>query len=201
MPILIASHNQAKLDELTMILAKDGINASAAPAVASLPPEGTSSYLANARVKAITLSRYLSNQYVLADDSGLTLLACPGHLGVQTARELAKRGGDRLQTVLKMVDGADRTFIMDSWVSLAKNGQELVHGHGQLTGQIAFNPLGKDGRGFDRLLIPAGQTKPLALMDTATWLKFAHRARAVENLLKQAKEKGIEDLFENPIVG
>ena len=50
-----------------------------------------------------------------------------------------------------------------------------------------------DDRGFDRLLIPAGQTKPLALLPTAEWLKEAHRSRAVRDLMEQLKEKRIED--------
>ncbi|MCP6559410.1 hypothetical protein NL501_29750, partial [Klebsiella pneumoniae] len=50
--------------------------------------------------------------------------------------------------------------------------------HGCLTGTLAATPQGDDDRGFDRLLIPAGQTKPLALLPTAEWLKEAHRSRA-----------------------
>lgn len=46
-------------------------------------------------------------------------------------------------------------------------------GHGCLTGTLAATPQGDDDRGFDRLLIPAGQTKPLALLPTAEWLKSA----------------------------
>ena len=160
MKVWIASHNPGKVAELAMILSNGGIDAAPAPKLAQpMPAEGVASYLDNVRQKARLVSQAMPGEYVLADDSGLTLAACPGQLGIRTARELGKHGGDRLQTVLAMVAGRDRKFTMETWVSLFRDGQEVAVGHGCLTGTLAATPQGDDDRGFDRLLIPAGQDR------------------------------------------
>lgn len=55
----------------------------------------------------------MPGEYVLADDSGLTLQLARVNWGLdRTARELDEHGGDRLQTVLAMVASRDREFTM-----------------------------------------------------------------------------------------
>lgn len=162
--IYLASHNPQKRAELARILAAMGVTT--APARArQLPVEGTTSYLANARVKAMAASRQQPGQLVLADDSGLTLAAAPGALGVQTARELAARpaGVGELDQILALVAGQDRHFTLTTVVVLARDGQGLATGRGQLTGTIAERPVAGSG-GLARLLVPAGFTQPLVTL-------------------------------------
>ena len=78
MKVWIASHNQGKVAELAMILSSSGIDAAPALKLAQpMPAEGVASYLDNARQKARFVSQAMPGEYVLADDSGLTLAACP----------------------------------------------------------------------------------------------------------------------------
>ena len=76
-----------KVAELAMILSNGGIDAAPAPKLAQpMPAEGVASYLDNVRQKARFVSQAMPGEYVLADDSGLTLAACPGQLGIRTAK-------------------------------------------------------------------------------------------------------------------
>ncbi|WP_076459290.1 non-canonical purine NTP pyrophosphatase [Limosilactobacillus caccae] len=185
---IIATHNQKKGQEIIDILnyyGQAGVLYTDKIAQVNFPVETTTSYLTNATVKAEFISQRLPSLPVIADDSGLELAAYPHHYGVQTARELrAELPTGNLNTYLiDLVRDKDRQFTMKTTVVLARGGQLVNVGHGQLEGEIAMSERGNNSTGFDRIFIPTGQEKTLAEMDRAGRFSYLHRARAVKDLL------------------
>lgn len=184
---VIASHNQAKVDELKRILQFYGAIGQAYTSLIApqkFPPETTTSYTQNVETKAVFISRLLPNRYVLADDSGLELAAYPGKFGVQTAREFKGYSHGRQQNrhIIDLVNGRSRDFTMKTFLALAHEGQIIKIVEGQIAGQIAKQEQGEYSTGFDRVLIPNGQNKTLAEIPFTQRVKFLHRGRAVKNL-------------------
>lgn len=190
---IIATHNIHKIKEIATILNfyhQHGEGYRKKLPQQTFPPESTVSYEGNAKEKALFISQQLPAAKIIADDSGLELPAFPGRYGVQTARELAQEvpNGDLNNYLIHLVDGKSRQFIMKTTIALAINNQVVKIGHGQLKGTIAHAERGVNATGFDRIFIPAGESRTLAEMDLPTRISYLHRARAVKNLLDQLGE-------------
>ncbi len=190
---IIATHNIHKIKEIATILNfyhQHGEGYRKKLPQQTFPPEPTVSYEGNAKEKALFISQQLPAAKIIADDSGLELPAFPGRYGVQTARELAQEvpNGDLNDYLIHLVDGKSRQFIMKTTIALAINNQVVKIGHGQLKGTIAHAERGVNATGFDRIFIPAGESRTLAEMDLPTRISYLHRARAVKNLLDQLGE-------------
>ena len=92
-PVLIASHNVGKLEEIRELL--DGIGQSALSAVElglKSPAETQTSFAGNALLKAQTASRE-TGLVALADDSGLCVDVLKDEPGIYTARWAREAGG------------------------------------------------------------------------------------------------------------
>lgn len=190
---IIATHNIHKIKEIATILNfyhQHGEGYRKKLPQQTFPPESTVGYEGNAKEKALFISQQLPAAKIIADDSGLELPAFPGRYGVQTARELAQEvpNGDLNDYLIHLVDGKSRQFIMKTTIALAINNQVVKIGHGQLKGTIAHAERGVNATGFDRIFIPAGESRTLAEMDLPTRISYLHRARAVKNLLDQLGE-------------
>lgn len=88
---VIASNNSNKTNELIECFNFLGLHAQSYQdfiAPLEFPNEATTTYLDNARGKALFIAKYLPEEWVIADDSGMELQALPDELGVTTARQL-----------------------------------------------------------------------------------------------------------------
>ena len=97
---------------------------------------------------------------MLGEDSGLQLSALAGRPGVETARWAA---GRHVERALEALDGeTDRSArYVCELVALSPEGNE-ARGTGTLTGQIALEPCGHEGFGFDPVFVPADQELTVA---------------------------------------
>ena len=93
--VIIASHNPGKVREMRAILAPFKLNlVAAAEMQLEEPTEDGDTFAANAVKKAVEIAAWLNDQpldqarpdFVLADDSGLTVDALDGQPGVRSAR-------------------------------------------------------------------------------------------------------------------
>ncbi len=80
-----------------------------------------------------------------------------------------------LETICQLLDGMDRTAVARC-VFGYYDGQKLQFFEGQLDGQIAAQPAGRGGFGWDKLFIPAGYSVTRASLppadDEATYLQI-----------------------------
>lgn len=188
---LIASNNQYKTQDLIKCLAFYGIHAVAYTkryAQLTFPDETTTSYETNAFHKAQFLAT-MTGEHVIGDDSGITLSALTGHLGVTTKRELHHDvAHSDNQSILMALDGqADRRAVMMSTLVAVVPRQEPIVAVGEIKGTIAMTTHGEFSTGFDKLFIPEDHHQTLAELPDMIRIPLTHRGRAASRLAAQLK--------------
>lgn len=189
-PLVIATHNRGKLEELRQMLSPLGFQLScAADHHVPEPEETENSFAGNAALKA---SHCLKHTGIasLADDSGLCVVALDGAPGVESARW----GGEardfslameriRRELEARQVEptGAAAYFICHLAVHFPDGRKLSVEG--RVDGTLAFPPAGEKGFGYDPIFIPQGHDMRFAEMEPARKEAISHRAKAFAQLL------------------
>ena len=188
-PVLwVATRNRGKTREFSQLLrgvcrVRDLHGLPHVPAIR----ETGKSFVANARIKACTLSRVLPNHPILADDSGLVVPSLGGRPGVYSARFSGPRATDqanrtKLLTLLKAKTGFARRAYFEACLVLAENGTVLGAVSGRVWGRISHVEAGSKGFGYDPIFQPKGFAKSFGQLPASTKHRISHRARAVERL-------------------
>lgn len=197
MKTFVATKNLGKLEELRNIFRGTEIEIDTFPLYAE-PVEGETSYADNAALKAHALREQLQQAAirgaVIADDSGLEVLALGGRPGVLSSRYLgpgatwpARR--EALLEELKDVPSDKRgAKFCCAIIFISDSGAELT-AYGEVAGSIATEDHGKFGFGYDPIFFypPAGKT--FAELDEAEKNRVSHRGLAAEALLSQLRAR------------
>lgn len=197
MQILVATSNDHKLKELqslfpghTLILPKDfGINYDC--------EENGKTFEENSLIKAQALFKACNGQWaVLADDSGLTVDALPGQLGIHTARygspdnTTILSSDEKNSLLLKNMEGIEdskRTARFTCVLTLiSANGKKIVS-KGIAEGRILCEKTGLNGFGYDPVFFCNEANSPFALLSEQEKNIFSHRAKAAKQLLELIK--------------
>lgn len=118
------------------------------------PDETGETYEENAAIKALSASRY-TQEWSLADDAGLEIDALDGAPGVKSKRF---GGADlpfdqKMAKILRLMSGEsnpeERSARFRCHVALAAPGGGLQHFDATCEGQIALEPSGSGGFGYD----------------------------------------------------
>ena len=187
--LIIASHNQGKIEEFRQLLSPYGVTVYAATDL-NLPDveETGTTFHENATLKAETLSK-LSGKACLADDSGLCVDALNGRPGVYSARYAPNRdfskGMDMLIDELKNTDSSDWAAHFSCVLALSEPGKETKFFEGRVDGHISPNHRGEGGFGFDPIFVPEGFEKTFAEMTAEQKAGISHRGRAVALFLEK----------------
>ncbi|MDW8141796.1 MAG: RdgB/HAM1 family non-canonical purine NTP pyrophosphatase [Candidatus Bipolaricaulota bacterium] len=143
----------------------------------------------NARKKARAISQE-TGLAVLAEDSGLEVLALGGAPGVRSARfaGAAKDDQANIAKLLELLTGVTDRRARFRCVAVLSfpDGKELI-GEGTLNGQIALAPRGSAGFGYDPVFIPKGYEQTLAELGPAIKNQISHRRRALEALMASSR--------------
>lgn len=203
MILYIATSNPGKLRDFAAAAAEvAGSNATLEPlpGLSSIPapPEDESTFLGNARAKAIYYSLQVTDHIVVADDSGLEVDALAGAPGVRSARyaedgsfaqdenlPLDERNNRYLLESLKAVPETARQGRYRCVLAAARNGDVLMTAEGAVEGVILATPRGSKGFGYDPLFLVPELGKTMAELDPVTKLSFSHRGRALRVLLER----------------
>jgi XTP/dITP diphosphohydrolase len=176
--VTVCSGNPSKVAELAPLFPSWELEPLA---VGPLPPEDGETYVDNARIKArFGRAHGPADRWMLADDSGLEVVALDGGPGVHTARWAEGRHVEKLLTAIR--DAADRSArYVCELVLLAPDGSEL-RGTGVLEGRIVDEAAGSEGFGFDPVFIPGDETRTVAELGDVWKERHSHRARAATEL-------------------
>ena len=182
MKVLIASHNEHKIKELSRILAACSVEAVTAEALGvdlSEPDESGETFAENALIKAKTACLE-SGIAAVADDSGLCVDALDGAPGLFSARYAPV--GQRKATLLKNMGDLpheQRTArFVASICCYLPNGDTVVS-EGVCEGFISFECRGESGFGFDPIFeLPCGKT--FAELTSAEKDEVSHRGLALK---------------------
>jgi XTP/dITP diphosphohydrolase len=118
---------------------------------------------------------------VVGEDSGIEVDALGGEPGVHSAR-WAETGRQHLHLLERLGDAADRHARMIAhMVAIAPDGRE-VDAVGVLEGEIAAEPRGTGGFGYDPVFVPEGETRTVAELGDDWKRVNSHRGRAAAAL-------------------
>ena len=141
---------------------------------------------ANAKIKALALSRILPGQLILADDSGLVVPALGGRPGVRSARFSGPNESNRIKLlrVMKKLKNAARKAYFEATLVLARNGEVFGVKRGRVWGRITHRDYGSGGFGYDPIFIPKSFARTFGQLSPRTKGRISHRAQAVRGLMR-----------------
>ena len=147
-------------------------------------PETADTLEGNALIKA----HYVYDRYgfdCFADDTGLEVEALNGGPGVHTARyagESQDPDANMKKMIAEMQENTNRHARFRTVIALIEKGVEHLF-TGIVDGEIATEPRGEQGFGYDPIFIPEQTGLTFAQMGEEGKNQISHRARAVEKLL------------------
>ena len=141
-------------------------------------------FLANASLKALALSRALPGKLILADDSGLVVPALGGRPGVRSARfsgpkATPEKNRTKLLRLMRRVSGVGRKAYFQAALVLAIDGRILGAKYGRIWGKIISVERGVGGFGYDPIFQPRGFTQTFGELPAVTKKRISHRSVAV----------------------
>jgi XTP/dITP diphosphohydrolase len=184
--LVIASHNQGKVEEIAELLTPFAVRVVAAGALGLPEPEETGdSFEANAVLKARAAAEAVALP-ALADDSGLVVPALGGAPGIYSARWAGPDKDFRpaMARVQRELADRDRTASFVAVLALAWPDGDTSTFRGEVTGHLVWPPRGERGFGYDPMFVPEGRTLTFGEMEPAEKHQISHRARAFARLVE-----------------
>ena len=189
--LLVATHNQGKLEEIAHLLEPFGVSVvGAAEMDLPEPVEDGTSFVENARIKAHAAAR-ATGLPALSDDSGIEIDALDGQPGVYTADWAeTETGRDFVMAMRRTHDMLEargaahpRTARFCCTLVLAwPDGHDEVF-PGVMEGQVVWPMRGDQGHGYDPIFQPQGFDVTFGEMDRWEKNKISHRADAFRKLV------------------
>ena len=184
--LVIATRNKGKIEEIADLLDGFPITIKGLEAFGPIPivEENGRTFDENAYIKASFTSRILGYP-ALADDSGLVVEALNGAPGVYSARYAGEHASDpeRCRKLLREMDhAADRKAAFECVISIAvPTGAALTY-EGRCEGEIAGEPAGENGFGYDPVFYYPPLKKTFAQLTRTEKNRVSHRGKALRAL-------------------
>lgn len=195
--IVLASGNAGKLSELRAMLAPLGIE---------LVPQGElgiteakepfRTFVENALAKARHAAA-ASGLPALADDAGLCVDAFGGLPGVDTAFYATQFGYDKgdannVRALLEQLQGQSnrRAALVSTLVGVrTPDDPEPLIAVGRAAGEIALEPAGTHGFGFDPVMFIPAQGRTFAQLPPEVKNAISHRGHAARQMIELIRER------------
>ena len=192
--LFIASNNAHKIEEISDILKQNGIELQLVTPKDmdhhEEPAENGSTFEENAYIKA----RYYHDLFglpTIADDSGICIDYFDGKPGIHSARFLPEMDYPHkcgyIVEVMKDVKERGARFV-DCLCFIDKRG-DVHYYKGTNEGQIAYEPAGDKGFGYDPIFLIPEYGKTEAELGEEYKNIYSHRAKALKKWIIDAKEK------------
>jgi XTP/dITP diphosphohydrolase len=187
--IILATGNQSKVFEFQNLL-KDVFEFQAQSEFGVEEVEETGlSFVENAILKARNAAKH-TNQWAMADDSGLAVDALKGSPGIYSARYAGAEATDEenIDKLLKDLEGiTNRKAYFYCAIVLVKHYLDPtpIIALGKWDGEILNKRQGKNGFGYDPIFYLKEKQKSAAELSQVEKNKISHRGLALKQLLEQ----------------
>ncbi|MBF2017964.1 MAG: RdgB/HAM1 family non-canonical purine NTP pyrophosphatase [Rivularia sp. T60_A2020_040] len=187
MQLVVATSNPGKLRELQQYLADLDWELVLKPQELEVEETGDT-FLANARLKASSVA-IATNNWAIADDSGLQVDALNGAPGVYSARYGAT-DSERITRLLKELgDETNRNAQFACAIAIARpDGTIALESEGICKGEILEEARGNHGFGYDPVFYVPQKQLTFAEMTTEVKRSISHRGKALTGLISQFKQ-------------
>jgi XTP/dITP diphosphohydrolase len=195
--VVLASNNKGKLAELQAMFAPLGL-ALVPQGELNIPeaPEPYRTFVENALAKARNAAQH-SGLPAIADDAGLCVDAFGGLPGVDTAFYAtqfgyAKGDDNNVRALLEQMQGvANRRAALVSTLVAVRTPQdpEPLIAVGRAVGEIAREPSGSHGFGFDPVMFIPAFGKTFAELPPQVKNANSHRGKAAQQMVQLIRER------------
>ena len=186
--LVVATTNAGKLREIRELLGNIAIDLVALNELPIVPPpdEDGETFEANARLKAIYYAR-LTPELTVAEDAGLVIDALDGTPGIHSARYLGEAATyqERFTEIYRQLarrPDAGRGARFVCALAVAHGDRILFETTQTVEGEIAGEPAGTDGFGYDPIFFYPPYGRTLAEVTRQEKLAVAHRGKAFRAL-------------------
>ncbi len=192
--LLVATTNRGKLREIRGLLAGLPYRLVALDEVGAPPePEETGETFAeNARLKALAYAE-ATGLLTVAEDSGLEIDALDGLPGVQSARWNGTDYAVKFQRIYELLDARGAATSPARFVcalALARGPQVLFEARGTVEGEIARQPRGTHGFGYDPIFFYPPYGRTLGEVEDEEKRAVSHRGEAFQALAAFLRRAG-----------
>ena len=192
MKLVLATHNQGKVRELTKMLRSGAdtlqqievISLQAYPDAPEVIEDGQT-YMENAAKKASVIAEY-TGHLALADDAGLEVDALNGAPGINSKRWAGEDATDaiRIAKLLQVLEGiTDRRARFVAAIAVVHPDAVPKGVLGVCEGHITHAPKGESGFGYDPVFVPDGYEQTFAELGEGIKNQISHRAKALQQAL------------------
>jgi XTP/dITP diphosphohydrolase len=190
--LVLATRNDHKLRELSELMHPYGLDP--LPEDVTLPPETGTTFADNALGKARAAAA-ATGRAAVADDSGIEAAALRGAPGIWSARYAGEDATDEenLAKLLSEVPaGGDRRVAYVCALAYVQPGGPEKVVYGRCEGQLAHEPRGNGGFGYDPAFVPhdyPGDERTMAELTAEEKDAISHRGRAARALVQHLREE------------
>ncbi|MDO5400312.1 MAG: RdgB/HAM1 family non-canonical purine NTP pyrophosphatase [Eubacteriales bacterium] len=200
MKVVLASHNQHKLVEISRItrLFDMELVLQSELGVDIDVEETGSTFEENSFLKAEAVMK-ATGLPALADDSGIAVDALNGEPGIYSARYGFDESLDdwgRLQLLLKNtehVPDGERQAQFVCVITMVTPEGKVIQARGEVHGELLRAPAGEGGFGYDPIFYYPPFGKTLAQVSMEEKNQVSHRAKALKVFYEKLKEAGYAD--------
>ncbi|NJK73168.1 MAG: RdgB/HAM1 family non-canonical purine NTP pyrophosphatase [Oscillatoriales cyanobacterium RU_3_3] len=182
--LVVATGNPGKLKEMQVYLQDLGWELQLKPDDLEIEETGDT-FIANACLKASEVAK-ATNQWSIADDSGLMVDALGGQPGIYSAR-YGKTDADRISRLLQELGNEqNRQAQFVCAIAIARpDGTIALQVEGICRGEILHTPRGSGGFGYDPIFYVPQAQQTFAEMTPEIKRSHSHRGRAFQALIPQ----------------
>ena len=191
MKLVIATGNKDKVREINEVLAGTGFEAVDMKSEGINPDiiEDAETFEGNALIKARAVHEF-TNDYVMADDSGLCIDALDGAPGVYSARFCGEDSTyeekfAKIYELLKDVPKDQWTARFVCAIAVVRpDGTEFTV-RGECEGLLLDHPVGENGFGYDPIFFKPEFGMTTAQMDPEVKNSISHRGKALRAMVER----------------
>lgn len=193
--LLVASNNPHKIHEYQEMFSgyevkvhspkELGINVN--------PDENGETYEANSLIKAKALAEF-TKMPVIADDSGLNVVALDNFPGIHSSRFADSCGGNKYanpKLIEKLQGFSDKSAFFTCVITLLNVEENPVVFKGICPGKILDKPEGEGGFGYDPIFYSTEAKQCFGTAPEEIKNKYSHRAKAMEQLINYLKKRSL----------
>ena len=180
--LYLASKNQGKIDEYKKLLKKVNCQLLLQPEFIEVEEDGLT-FRDNAIKKASEVSQK-TNNYAIADDSGICIDALGGKPGIYSSR-YAENDQKRIERVLHELHGIENrnAFFIANICVCSPGGKVILESEAKCFGNIIFKPRGKGGFGYDPIFEESTTKLTFAEMNNEIKDLCSHRGKALKKII------------------
>ena len=182
--LYLASKNKGKIEEYKKLLYGVNCQLLLQPETLEVEEDGLT-FRDNAIKKASEVSRK-TNNFSIADDSGICIEALDGKPGIYSSR-YAENDQKRIERVLNELDGEENrgAFFIANVCVCSPTGDVILESEAKCFGNIILSPRGNSGFGYDPIFEELSSKLTFAEMNNELKDLCSHRGKAVKKIIPQ----------------